>query len=407
MQTEEGAILPGTSAWAYFIMGRNNQNIIERENVITQKKLLDSDFDDIYQRYLRNESFTSIGKLYCVDRTTVTNFLERNGITIDPYYRWKLKPKDIEEIKRRYLAGEDTTEIGKSYNMHRTSIIWVLKREGIERRNYADCHRQYQTNEYYFDNIDSPEKAYLLGYICADGNVFPKSNTVKLALAAEDKDHLQLLNNLIQPEKPVTFYHRKEANSQDVYSMTINSKHMCDTLISYGIVPRKTHCLKFPSVIPEKYYNSFILGVFDGDGSAGSYPSKYKNAYEGHFSIVGNIDFMIGIKEILEKYVGVYVGIYNRKLGAQNIKILQTSGNNQMLKLMDYLYNDSSSLYLLRKYNKFLKIKTDHENKLLEKEHSKKFCIVCGGKYHARGYCAKHYHTHYEKQLKMQNQTAS
>ena len=48
--------------------------------------------------------------------------------------------------------------------------------------------------------------------------------------------------------------------------ITLNSKKISNDLIDKGIIPNKSLILQPPSILP-KFYKSFILGYFDGDGS--------------------------------------------------------------------------------------------------------------------------------------------
>lgn len=57
-------------------------------------------------------------------------------------------------------------QISKSFNVSRTVIKRVLTENNIKFRNRTN---KYKTNNSIFNNIDSAEKAYWLGFLAADG----------------------------------------------------------------------------------------------------------------------------------------------------------------------------------------------------------------------------------------------
>jgi surfactin synthase thioesterase subunit len=57
--------------------------------------------------------------------------------------------------------------------------------------------RKYQLKKDYFDSINTPEKAYFLGILYADGCNSPETNSVRLILTESDKTLLEQLSNLI------------------------------------------------------------------------------------------------------------------------------------------------------------------------------------------------------------------
>ena len=57
-------------------------------------------------------------------------------------------------------------------------------------------HRKYEFDFNYFENIDTEEKAYWLGFLYADGCVTP--NTVRVELQASDKKHIEKFREAVQ-----------------------------------------------------------------------------------------------------------------------------------------------------------------------------------------------------------------
>lgn len=56
-----------------------------------------------------------------------------------------------------------TVKIGKLFDVGHKVIANVLENNNISRTGIS--RRKYMLNESYFDNIDTPEKAYILGFL--------------------------------------------------------------------------------------------------------------------------------------------------------------------------------------------------------------------------------------------------
>ena len=79
----------------------------------------------------------------------------------------KIEKQDLIEL---YVNKQlSTKEIGNIYNVTSKTIRQHLHKHGIEVRQSNVINRKYFFDEAYFDTIDSHNKAYLLGFICADG----------------------------------------------------------------------------------------------------------------------------------------------------------------------------------------------------------------------------------------------
>ena len=110
--------------------------------------------------------------------------------------------EETQDIIQSYLNGESSVKIGKRYNVTHKPILKLLKRNNI----YVDklarrFHRQYGLNEDYFINIDTPNKAYILGFFFADGNNNPSKQTISMALQEEDQE---ILEKTVQSSQTIT-----------------------------------------------------------------------------------------------------------------------------------------------------------------------------------------------------------
>ena len=127
----------------------------------------------------------------------------------------------------------------------------------------------YKLDEKYFENIDTEEKAYWLGFIAADGCVQNGCGRKKLSieLSRKDESHLYKLKNALKYEGPIYKKSRIQFNKMMFSShLAIASMELVRHLISHGITERKSNILKAPN-IDRKLIRHWIRGLFDGDGS--------------------------------------------------------------------------------------------------------------------------------------------
>jgi intein-encoded DNA endonuclease-like protein len=267
----------------------------------------------------------------------------------------KISNNDIKYIIQQYQNNISVLDLAYKYNVDQSTIRRILNKNNIKLNGVPGQRRIFEVNDCFFDEIDTAEKAYLLGFLFADGYIYNKNNSITLGLAEQDVDTLQLLNNLIQPTKKLYYHSYKNKNQQDRYSMIIRSKHMREKLAEYGVVQCKTHITKFPHMINDNFYNSFILGVFDGDGCVGLYPKKDSNRWICSTYIIGTYEFILFVKNIIETNIGVHCSLIKIDCNGDIYRI-QISGYKQVLKMMNYMYSNSSTIFLQRKYKKFIEI---------------------------------------------------
>ena len=232
-----------------------------------------------------------------------------------------------------------------------------LQEEKIPIRNFSEAatasnmnRRQYDINDDYFCH-ESPNMAYLLGFIAADGSISKRENELKIGLSAVDKEFLQTLATEMGSNRQVKEY--TNAAGYNCCEWHCSSKKIKDTLAKYNIVPAKTYTFTFPRHLKREYWIDFIRGYFDGDGcisTAGKSALRWQ--------------IVAANKDVLQTIIDYFWEEYNipkvsiQEKGSTPCYYFQysTSATKQIYKI---LYRENS-LYLPRKKEKFdtlLKIK--------------------------------------------------
>jgi len=203
-------------------------------------------------------------------------------------------------------------------------------------------------NEEFFEQIDSEEKAYWLGFLLADGGV--SRNQLTVSLAIEDGLHVEKLRSALgsdAPLKRITF--NNAWKSKDQIRLVIKRKAMAVRLAKWGIVPNKMLYGWVPE-LPRPLQRHFWRGVFDGDG----YISIMVSRNEVGIGLCGNLKTMEAFVEFLGKTLGFRPTIHpipKRDGGDPVCFRIVISGKAKPISVLRVLYG-ASTLYLDRKARK-------------------------------------------------------
>lgn len=175
-------------------------------------------------------------------------------------------PKEtIAEIVRLYSTGIGCTEIGRRLGLSGATALKWVHRAGLQTRR-AGGRPNPTVRHDYFRAIDTDEKAWLLGFIGADGNV--NHNTLRICLHERDREILERIRAIIAPD--ATIGERLKKNRSGKWAVTttlaVNSVDMIADLNRHGIVPRKSLVYK-PWDGPPHLMPAYFRGLLDGDGT--------------------------------------------------------------------------------------------------------------------------------------------
>jgi len=104
-----------------------------------------------------------------------------------------LTEQDKDNIIRLYREGMDCVQIKNKMNLKgHQQVLNVLHKlpDWIPRRTKTYA-RKYTLNESFFKEINTEEKAYILGFVCADGHIDIITGRLKILLAQKDIDILE------------------------------------------------------------------------------------------------------------------------------------------------------------------------------------------------------------------------
>ena len=221
--------------------------------------------------------------------------------------------------------------------------------------------RTYKVNNKFFNKIDTEEKAYILGFIMADGGIYI-NNAHRLYFSLSYKD-IEILNR-IQAAMESNYDIRIINQSNDfgestIAKLTIYCKEIIDDLVALGFDNNKTGNEFIPDIEPN-LMRHFLRGFFDGDGTI------FKSRGYNTVGFTSSLDMLTAINELLFKELNLNTKNIYTESGNKQAYRLYYNRQEEVYKIYNYLYKDAT-IYLDRKKNKFMDtiVKLDQEKSRL------------------------------------------
>jgi len=203
-----------------------------------------------------------------------------------------------------------------------------------------------------FFNVWTPKMAYVLGFFMADGSidVNPRGSHY-FSIQICDKMLLEEIRNVLDSEHKIAT-RKGIGNQKDRYRLQIGSREMYSDLEKLGVKQQKAHTMRIPDV-PNKYFNEFVRGYFDGDGNVWVgfvHKNRKKQTYVIRTAFTScSVGFLQGLQERMTKH-GLSSGSLCFTQGAYR---LQYSINDSILLYRLIYGNLENNLFLKRKKDRF------------------------------------------------------
>lgn len=268
----------------------------------------------------------------------------------------------LEEIKELHFNQNwKLSQIGKKFKTDQSTIKAFLVRKGY---NAISTRKTFDIN--YFEVIDTKDKAYFLGLLYADGNVYKNISGFKISLQECDSYILDTFRKYLKTDKSLYFKNKQKyrSNWKNAYELEIRGGKIAQDLSDKGCGAQKTFNLKFPTSnqVPDHLIHHFVRGYFDGDGCI-SFLDKSLN--KPRITFCATYDFGLGLKNLLLKELNYNTSFYK----AENIYDVRTGSQEKCIKILDWLYQDSDGLRLERKYQRYLQAKSQSITKTKSSEY--------------------------------------
>jgi hypothetical protein len=283
-----------------------------------------------------------IGAFFDRCHRTIGNVLKRNGVA-------SRSPHNIVEeskIRNAVKDGSGLTRVCSESGYCPKTVKKYLGERTLRRQ------RRYDLDRGYFLSIDSPEKAYWLGFLLADGSVNKRLGRFAISLQARDSDHLSSLKEALSYSGPVNMKQVRPKNGKTYWKteMTVCSREMKNNLESLGFALFKRGDTSILNIIRQDLIRYVVRGLFDGDG--GLHLSSRRVA-------VSFVDAHRSVVEWMMDHFVKTLGINRKKIYSRRGKAwsFQYDRRTSCEEILDYIYGGGGPS-LKRKYEKFLCLKS-------------------------------------------------
>ena len=278
-----------------------------------------------------------------------------------------------EVLKKEYsVLGKSLIDIAREFNCTRQYIYRLLVKYGIARRTKSEARKiaieqkklkfekevdghletiylgNWTVNRNFFKTW-TPQMAYVLGFIFADGSLYEARKSCEIS--QNYPEILEKIKVLMSCDKKL--YKNKNWPRGYIYHLDLTDKEIYEDLIKVGLTPSKSLNVKFPEM-PTECIRHFIRGCWDGDGSI--YYEKKTDKIRASY-ISGSLKFIEGMLDELVKAGFPERTIYtnrSKKKGKRPTIYSFKFHGFQCQQLCHYLYdNVPQSQYLKRKHDIF------------------------------------------------------
>ncbi len=247
------------------------------------------------------------------------------------------------ELLEKYLEeGLTQREIAEIVGKGKSTVgYWITKYGLNDKSKYA---KPKYKDPRMFNKIDTPEKAYIIGYTLADGYI--GDNVIEFGCCLEDKEILQFIAEYIGANYTEDLTYIPEAKRFPRVRINIGNSVLITDFNKHCSSKENKHC----PIIPKNLEKYLVQGFFDGDGCLTWGRRKDRNRLWQKISFTSSLKVLEGIQQILLKQCAISTVI--RPKSNENCYVLEFANREDVLKFLNFIYPNDSFIILKRKYNK-------------------------------------------------------
>lgn len=298
--------------------------------------------EKVAAEYLSGKKVVDLSSEWGVHPTSIYNALKRKGIS-----RSQGKPATrlTQELANKLIEmlanGMSQRNAYRAFGLSSmTYYDWINKgRSGFSQlhidfalaidnvfsgaKPQARAARKYTLSENYFREIDTPEKAWMLGFIATDGNVMIGNNSarLKIKVAIRDKEILEKIRVCLGSNAPIVIDAKPKdskiiangktctVRSSGTATVTFSSEPLIADLGRHGIHPDKTFTIHpWNGSLDLRVH--YWAGALDGDGALSRLHRRNDGTFRWQMNFCGNLAMATGFAAFIEEAFGYRPRVY-------------------------------------------------------------------------------------------------
>lgn len=253
---------------------------------------------------------------------------------------------DRKILKQLLEKGNSHREIASILNISKSTVGYWIKKYNLESENHPP------KNAYTFEKIDTPEKAYTLGFILADGSIDIK-NGVELSICKADKKVIEFISTVLDSEIQIDDTFDKKTRR---FPRARTSRKIKDiTKFTGGRLKQERH---YP-IVKKDLERYLLLGFFDGDGCITWGHRKDRERIWHKVCFTSQLHLLEGVQQML--YKNLEISSIIKPKTNENCYTISFSNKKDVLKFLDFIYPNEEFIILQRKYLKIKALRLELE----------------------------------------------
>ena len=248
-------------------------------------------------------------------------------------------PRPDRDTMLQLTATMNDRQISRIYGCSSPVVAQWRDFHGLQRspHQWGGNTIKWQTNRDYFAQIDTPAKAYVLGFIIADGHLNKKGSGVEIMVKESDEDLLSAIAGEAGCDAPLRTM-TNAYNGSLMKRVTLYGVKIVSDLNNLGVYHDKSKSAVYPAIDPA-LEGHLVRGIWDGDGYIG----------RTQFELIGTSALLDGVVDAAQRHTGY---LLRRRMGGKNRAYHYAYGTRRDTAILHWMYS-SAEITLARKEEKF------------------------------------------------------
>lgn len=253
-------------------------------------------------------------------------------------------------MSTRDIARQDDVNIS-----YKTISYWINKYE----LNNLMKYKKSNYNSNYFNNINSKEKAYIVGFLAGDGHL-SKEGAISCSLQLSDKNVLDFIANEIGGKVRVN-----DKTDRSKRQFPRARWQTCDNKLYKELYQLLKGRLKEGRKLPylNKRLNKYLIqGFIDAEGCFTFGRRKDQNRFWQKVGVTSKNKMLKSLINILNEFDIKNINL--RRKGEEKCHVFEFCDKRRVLKIIELLYKNNDFVIMSRKKEKAIKIYNHYKGEL-------------------------------------------